>query len=372
MGATDTVLLTGGTGQVGAAVIPRLLRDPDTRVLALVRARDEAHLAQRRAELIGALDDPAHADRLDLLRGDLSAPDLALAPADRARIDAEVTSIVHSAASVRFDLPLAEAQAENVEGTRKMLAIADRLASAGRLRRFDHVSTCYVAGTRLDRATEAECDVGQGFRNTYEQTKCEAEGVVRAAFAAGLPGAIHRPSIIVGDSRSGATRAFNVLYWPLKIYTRGWWRTFPGGPQVRVDVVPVDFVADALVGIRADPRSLGRCFHLAAGDDAPTVEALVERVRQAVGGPPLRYVQPGLYRKLIRPLLFPLRLTERGRAVFRGGNVYLAYLSGNPVFDTSNLREVLGDRGRAPSALDYFERIVRYAVERDFRLPAPG
>jgi len=366
------VLLTGGTGQVGAALIPRLLRDPGTRVLALVRARDDAHLEERRRELCSALDRPEDAERLELVRGDLGPDDLGLSARDRERIDAEVTSIVHSAASVRFDLPMAEAQAENVGGTRKMLDIARRLAERGRLRRFDHVSTCYVAGTRRDRAREDECDVGQGFRNSYEASKCEADGVVRAALCDGLPGAVHRPSIIVGDSRTGATRAFNVLYWPLKIYARGWWRWFPGSPETRVDVVPVDWVADVLAALRADARSLGRCFHVAAGDDAPTVEALVARVRETLRGPPLRYVHPRFYRRFVRPLLWPLRLTARGRTIFRGGSVYLPYLEGNPVFDTANLREILGEQGRAPSALDYFERVVRFAVERDFKLGGSG
>jgi long-chain acyl-CoA synthetase len=372
-GTEDVVLLTGGTGQVGAALIPRLLAQPGTRVLALVRARDDAHLGERRRELCSALPRVEDAERLELLRGDLAPEDLALSPRDRGRIDADVTSIVHSAASVRFDLPIDEARAENVGGTQKMLAIARRLAERGQLRRYDHVSTCYVAGNRRGRALEAECDQGQGFRNSYEQSKCEADGVVRAAFRDGLPGAIHRPSIIVGDSRTGATRAFNVLYWPLKIYARGWWRWFPGSPHARVDVVPVDFVADSMVALRADPRSLGRTFHIAAGDDAPTVEQLVARVRQTLHGPALRYLNPWVYRRVIRPLLWPLRLTARGRQIFRGGSVYMPYLEGNPVFDTAGMSELLGEAGRAPSSLDYFERVVKFAVERDFKvLPAGG
>ncbi len=366
----DTLLLTGATGQVGAALLPRLLKDPATKVIALVRARDDGHLASRRAELEGLCGGAEPAGRLRVLRGDVSQEGLGLSAPDRALIDAESTSILHSAASVRFDLPLADARAENVVAVERMLALGKALHQRGRLRRFDHVSTAYVAGDRRDRAREDEGNVGQGFRNSYEQTKCEAEGLVRKAMAEGLPATVHRPSIIVGDSRTGATRAFNVLYWPLKIYARGWWRWFPGSPETRVDVVPVDWVADTMVALRNNPRSLGRVVHVAAGDAAPTVAALEARVRQAVHGPALRYVDHRFYRRVIRPLLFPLRLTKRGRAIFRGGSVYLPYLAGNPVFDTSNLTDLLGPGGAAPSPLDYFDQIIRFAVDRDFRLPA--
>lgn len=367
----DTILLTGATGQVGAALLTRLLRPKGDRVLALVRARDEGHLGARRAELLRLCGGAEAASRLLVLRGDVTEPALGLSDADRVRVATETTSIVHSAASVRFDLPLTAARKENVETVARLLDFAGDLHGRGRLRRFDHISTAYVAGDRLDRPREDEGNIGQGFRNTYEQSKLEAEDLVRAAMAEGLPATIHRPSIIVGDSVTGATRAFNVLYWPLKLYARGWWRLFPGSPQTRVDVVPVDWVADTLVALRNTPASVGRTIHLAAGDAAPTVGALEARVRAAVQGPPLRYVHAILYRRFIRPLLFPLRLTRRGRAIFQGGQHYLPYLAGNPLFDTSNLDQLLGPQGAAPSPLLYFDTILRFAVERDFRLTAP-
>ena len=216
---------------------------------------------------------------------------------------------------------------------------------------------------RRERCLESELDCGQGFRNGYERSKCLAEKEVHAS---GLPWAIHRPAIVVGDSRTGETRAFNVLYWPLKIYSRGWWRTFPGRPDVRVDCVPVDWVASSLASLRRDPTTLGRTFHLAGGDDAPTVGELEARIREITGGPAIRYVHPRLYRRFIRPLLWPFRLTKRGRAIFTGGTVFLPYFEGNPLFDTTNIRGVLGQAGKPPSALAYFETILRYALRRDF------
>lgn len=361
----DTILLTGATGQVGAALLPRLLADPGTRVLALIRARDEAHLRERRDALRRDVGD---ADgRVDALAGDTAQPGLGLSAVDRERVESDVTSLVHSAAAVSFDLPLAEATRQNVGGTTSMLEIARRLADRGRLRRLDHVSTCYVAGRRTGRVLETEIDVGQRFRNTYEATKCRAEMIVQEARAAGLPVTVHRPSIVVGDSATGATRAFNVLYWPLKIYVRGWWRTFPGRADTPVDVVPVDWLADAIAALRHDPGTLGRTFHLAAGPSAPSVAEMVALVRQITGGPPLRYVHPGLYRYLVRPLLFPLRYTKAGSRVFRGGSVYLDYFGANPRFDTAGTTAALGQLGQPPPVARYFETVLRYAMEKGFK-----
>lgn len=367
------ILLTGATGQVGAALLPRLLADPDAQVAALVRARDDAHL-ERRAEELSALAGPG-ADRLYVVRGDTTVAGLGVSPAERSELFAEVTSILHAAAAVRFDLPEEELVRQNVEATEAVLDFARSLHAHGQLRRFDYVSTAYVAGTRTGLCREDELDEGQDFRNGYERSKCAAEGRVRAAMARGLPATIHRPSIVVGDSHTGVTRSFNVLYWPLKVYLRGWWRTFPGHPETRVDVVPVDWLADAITFLRDDPASLGRTVHLCLGPTAPTVRDIEATIRRITGGPPLHYVDPDLYTRVIRPMLWPLFLSERGESIRRGGSVFLPYFKSNPIFDVTH-RDALGVPV-PPRVDDYLERVLRYAMERDFgraggEEPPPG
>lgn len=354
------LLLTGGTGHIGAALLRPLLANPDRAVVALIRAKDDDELARRRLDMLrrAGLDDTP---RVEAVRGDVTEPGLGLGERALDGVDA----LLHSAAAVRFDQPAEQASKANLQSTLNVLALARRLADAGRLRRLDHVSTCYVAGDRVGRVYEHECDVGQGFRNTYEQTKSQAETRVRAAQAEGLPVAIHRPSIVVGDSRTGKTESFNVLYWPLKLYARGWWRTLPGRPDALVDIVPVDFVAAAIAKLADDPASIGLCAHLAAGDEAPTIGALMEQVRALLGGPPLRAVDQGLYRRFIRPLLWPFFLTKRGRIIRRGGEAFMPYFVANPLFDTTQARRLLGEL-RPPPIADTVEKIVRYAMEEDF------
>jgi thioester reductase-like protein len=362
---SDTILLTGATGHVGSALLPRLLADPDARVLALVRAKNAEHLAKRRADLLAVMPEGFPADRFEVVAGDVSAPGLGMSAADAERVASDVRSVIHSAASVRFDMPEDKADKENMASTAEILGLCRSLAERGRLVRYDHVSTCYVAGDRTGRVLEGECDEGQGFRNSYEWSKCQSEKKVRAAIAEGLPAAIHRPSIIVGDSSTGETRAFNVLYWPLRLYAGGWWRVFPGRPDALVDVVPVDFVADAIRDLRRNSETIGRCFHLAAGDDAAKVADLADEMGRILGRPPLTYVDQRVWVKWVRPVVSRMMsVTKRGRAIARGGKVFLPYFVANPLFDTTNARQALG-RG-APPVKEYIGRIVRFAVEKNF------
>jgi nucleoside-diphosphate-sugar epimerase len=268
-----SLLITGGTGFLGMELVARMLDEGDgPHIYLAIRARDRAAAQERLAELVGRLyqTPPESIGRLHAVRLDLEAPDLALSAADRRTLVAGVERVVHCAASISFTLPLEEARAINVEGTRGMVALASGLP---RLERFVHVSTAYVAGRR--DGVFREDDVGSGeFRNTYEQTKAEAEGVVAEAE---LPWAIVRPSIVVGESDSGWTSAFNVLYWPLQAFARGLLDEVPADPDGVVDMVPVDYVADVIERVTFDPAAAGS-FHAVAGEDASSVAQMVEDV----------------------------------------------------------------------------------------------
>ena len=154
-----------------------------------------------------------------------------------------MTTIVHSAASVSFTLGIDEAREINLEGTRRMLELAELAQERGGLDCYGHVSTAFVAGNHPGGFAECDLDLGQTFHNSYEQSKFEAEQLVRSHD--GLPYTIMRPSIVVGDRNNGWTAAFNVLYWPLRAFARGLFTAVPAIPSAPVDVVSIDYVADA-------------------------------------------------------------------------------------------------------------------------------
>jgi long-chain acyl-CoA synthetase len=337
------IFLTGATGFVGMEVLARLLEQPEAEVLCLVRAPDQAAADRRLDEVLAVLwNDPGrYRARVHALCGDLTAPGLGLGAADRARAVAETHAICHCAASIAFDLPLADARQINVEGTRGVLELAHDVAARGRLERLVHVSTAYIAGTRPGTFAEDMLDAGQAFRNTYEQTKWEAEHLLLDR-AGDLPLAIARPSIVVGESDSGWTPAFNVLYWPLRAFARGLFEQVPALPEGRVDVVPVDYVADGIVALLgcADP---GR-FALVSGHAAATVQALSELACAYFDKPRPPFVTPGAF---------------GGTTADQHGAVYLPYFDMQVEFDDTRTRTLLGMS--APPLARYFPALMDYA-----------
>ncbi|HYF24815.1 MAG TPA: SDR family oxidoreductase [Baekduia sp.] len=281
----SATLITGATGFLGAVVADALLERGE-RVVALVRAGDDAAAELRMDEALAALhgDRPAPGRvRLQAVCGDLTAPRLGLRAADRDRLRGEVTAIVHCGASISFDLPLDEARAVNVGGTCEVLELAAALDEVPRL---VHVSTAYVAGRGTGIAPEAgPPPAGHDFRNTYEQTKAEAERLLQDS---GLPAAVARPSIVVGETGSGWTSAFNVLYWPLQAFARGLLDVVPGDPDGVVDTIGVDAVAAGIVALLDDPAAVG-VHTLAAGPRAATVADLAREGSRALGRPAPRF-----------------------------------------------------------------------------------
>jgi thioester reductase-like protein len=362
------LLLTGATGFVGMELLARYLERTDRRVYALVRGRDDAEAAARlEAAVSRMLPDPAgYADRVVAVRGDVARPGLGMAPRRRAELAEAVGEIVHSAASVSFTLPLPESRAINVEGTRRMLELGALAMRRGDgLRRFSHVSTAYVAGDRRGSFYEDDLDVGQRFRNPYEQSKFEAERLVRSNHER-LPVQIFRPSIVVGEADTGWTPAFNVIYWPLRAFSRGTYAAVPARLSAPVDVVPVSFVADAIFELgRGEARS-GETYNLAAGPRAATVGELLELSASYFGRRRPLAIPPAAYRRAIHPLLVKQAAPSRRKAL-RGSEVFFPYFATRVSYDTWLAERRLSPAGiEVPLLRDYFDRLMDYAVAADW------
>jgi len=299
------LLLTGATGFLGMELLARYLERTERTVYALVRAADDAEAQARlRAAVARVVDAPGRFDhRLLAIRGDVALPGLGISRSRRLALAESVTEIVHSAASVSFTLPLEEAREINVEGTRRMLELAELCTAHGSLRRFAYVSTAYVAGDATGTFGEDDHDVGQGFRNTYERTKWEAERLVRA-HAERLPVQIFRPSIVVGEQETGWTAAFNVIYAPLRAFAKGASvPLIPGRRSAPVDVVPVDYVADAIFALSSREEGAGCTYSLAAGPQASSVGELVALSARTFERSRPLIVPPALYGRTVHPLV---------------------------------------------------------------------
>lgn len=334
---SDALLLTGGTGFLGMELIARLLEaDDGPEIFVAARARDQTDADGRVGELLGRLYEvpPDSAQRLRAVPMELTSESLGLSGCDRRMLRDQVSRVIHCAASISFTLLIDEARAINVAGTRRLLELSRELRTPERI---VHVSTAYVSGRTPGRFSEHDAG-GADFRNTYEQTKLEAELAVTSA--EDLPCVIVRPSIVVGEADSGWTSAFNVLYWPLQAFARGLLSELPACPAGIVDMVPVDYVAEVIERAAFTPGVAGR-LHAVAGERAINVQELVAAVCER------------LDRRL--PLLTEPRTLEPDHPA----SVFAPYFDVRTRFDNRRGSMVAGD---APEPLSYLSRLLAYGA----------
>ena len=360
------VFLTGATGFVGMEILARYLARTDRPVYAAVRGRDREESERRLRDAVTCMfgRPDAYAGRLHPVPADIERPGLGLAEAERERLAERVTDIVHSAASVSFTLPLDRSREINVEGTRRVLELAELCERRGGLHRYAHISTAYVAGTHRGEFGEEQLDVGQGFRNAYEQSKFEAELLVRA-HTGRLPVQVFRPSIVVGERATGWTASFNVLYTPLKAFVRGSLPALPARRSSPVDVVPVDYVADAVFKLSTEPLNGTNTYHLVAGERATSVGRLIALSAEHVGQREPVVIPPRLFRRVVYPLL--AHSSARRRKGLERTRAFFPYFEMDVSYGNANARRELEPDGiEVPPIESYFGRLVEYATRAEW------
>jgi len=345
-------LLTGFPGFIGRRLAARLLAEsPEQRIVALVEDR------MREAAAAAAAD--IDADRIEVLGGDIAQPRLGLEDADYERLRAEVGEVFHLAAIYDLAVPLEIAQRVNVDGTGNVLELC---RGAESLERLAYVSTAYVAGTRTGVVYEHELVMGQGFKNHYESTKFQAEVWVRE-YADRIPLTILRPAIVVGDSRSGETQKFDGPYYILRVIAEAHrsGRAVPnfGRSEAPFNVVPVDYVVEAIVAASSDEATLGETLHLVDPEPLSARELAEALSISYAGRSPQWRVPPRLAEASLRLKPVQARLGGTPRES-------IAYLNHPVSFDTRRAVALLSPHGlRPPNFRDYVDAMVAFFRERE-------
>jgi thioester reductase-like protein len=346
------VFFTGFPGFLGVELLPRVLaRRPADEAVCLVQPKF-ADLARRRASELAAAH-PHLAGKVRLVEGDITRAGLGLD--DPAAAAADVSEVFHLAAIYDLSVPREVGMKVNVDGTRNVLAFAER---APRLARFHYVSTCYVSGRHPGVFAEADLELGQVFNNHYEETKYLAEVDVRARMAAGLPATIYRPAITVGDSTTGATQKYDGPYYFIQwVLRQTLIAVVPtvGDLSTYVNVVPRDFVVSAIAYLSALEASRGKTYQLA--DPAPLrVSEILAEVERVTG------------RRLVK---IPLPTNVAKAAIDHVPGVYqllripssaIDYFVHRTRYDTRNVQADLAGSGIAcPPLRSYLDRLVAFA-----------
>ena len=355
---TRPVLVTGATGFIGREIVRRLLASGRP-VVALARDRDGMTALGRVSAAIGGL--PAAAS-LDVVEGDLAARDCGLGADQWRRLRTTVETVIHCAGDTTFSPEaLAPYTAGHIDGP---LYLLHGLAG-GRLRRWAHLSTAYVCGRRSGTVLEREGDIGQEFHNTYERVKLESETVMRAAaLPIGLDITVFRPSIVVGEApaTSGGNPS-NLFFSFIRMVAALAEHPNGGGTRLRIEaaprapfnIVPVGYVAAAVIALAECPEAAGETFHLVVRD-APTQAEILVMITERLGVHGLSLVDP-LTASLLDPSPFE-------RAVAQMLEAYRPYLTQHVRFDDSTTGRLL-DRcvvPRATLSLDAVHRLIDLAL----------
>lgn len=282
-----TIFLTGFPGFIAERLVEQLVA-PDRQIFLLVQPPFVEKAIKSLEGIADRSGTPIH--NFALIEGDITQPDLGMSADDAALVRAETTDLFHLAAI--YDLAVAREAAikVNVEGTRNVNALALAMPA---LRRYNYVSTCYVAGKRTGRIGENELKHNEGFRNYYEESKYLAEAEVEE-LKAKLPVTIFRPSVVVGDSHTGETVKYDGIYYLiqyLKMAPSVLRLVNVGNKDVRLNLVPVDFVVKGIAALAFDDEAYGKTLALADPEPLSTSELFdliaewLSGKRSAVGPP---------------------------------------------------------------------------------------
>ncbi len=370
----NRILITGSTGNIGGKTACRILKnDPNSRVLLLVRARSAPEAMDRVEATFSILSPDLEfskvRDRISIYCGDITLDRLGLDEQTFKDLSEDLTHIVHCAAVTNFNMELSKARAVNIKGTLNVMSLARMAKESGNLKRVAHVSTAYVCGNQEGTIFEDELISNPGFSNAYQQSKWETEQIVRG-MTEELPIIILRPSVVTGGSLTGRTLAFNVLYTPLKWIHRGSIKFMPGSPDTPLDVVPLDFVADAIRHILfLNENTTGKTFHIAAGKKCSTTVGEVlergtdyfERKSSAQNMKKIRFISPLIADTAIKLLPSKHRLSLEKIKAFQ------PFICIHREFDTTNTEKALTGSGISPPIFgSYFENIMDFCISAEW------
>jgi thioester reductase-like protein len=370
-----TYFITGSTGAVGAALIEHLLQDEDTRFRLLVRAKDPEHLEKRLKTLMAfwGLDPRNKTDRkrVRAMAGDVIPPRFGINQGDYDALVSECTHIVHCAGNVRMNLSLEDARESAVSSAKNIAELAKQCRKNNLLEKVEFVSTVGVGGRMGGIVPETWITENRAFHNTYEHAKAEAEEfIARQIDQEGLPVTVHRPSMVVGDSRTGKIIHFQIFYHLCEFLSGR--RTLGFLPNVKgsfLDIVPVDYVAKAIAWSSTQASTVNEIFHLCSGPNAIELPALSKKVRatfQANGVKlPSQKVVPLSIFKASLPLI-GIFVPEKARRAMKALPVFFDYLSERQVFTNEKTQPLLSGKGiPLPPIDDYLESIFSFYLKEN-------
>jgi thioester reductase-like protein len=326
------VLVTGASGVVGDAVVQAC---KGQQVIALGHHAESPH-------------------DVETVVGNVAESKLGLSDQLYGELQRRVDCVVHCAAMSTYSTSEAEIRAVNLGGTEQMLDFC-----AGAQAPLYHVSTALDAEVKDDQESRSQRQAAAGgspfSREPYLQSKREAEVIVRNS---GLPFSILRPSLVVGDLKTGATPRFQGVHTATRILLDEEYGVLPARPDDHADYIPRDVIGNAIAMLVEQERT-PELVWLTVGERAPTVKSVVDtilafgrEIGKIVEQP--KYVNPDTVDRLIRPALLP-ELPRRTRQRFEFV-IEFSYALGSERFFPSSLGDFEGSMA-VPTTADLMDAV---------------
>lgn len=365
------IFLTGSTGYIGAHVAANLLQDHGASLNLLVRARDP-HEAEDRLWRSLQLHLPFKVfyeflqTRVRMFRGDLTSERLGLHPDDYDRLVHTTDSVIHCAASLNRKSEKSCLNV-NLRGTLEVIKLAMQVDHYHGLRRFSHVSTVAVAGKRQDEVVteDSAIDWNRSDYDPYARTKKFCEHMIRELLPE-APKTIFRPSIVLGDSRRPETTQFEMVR--AFVFLAGL-PALPLRARDRVDIVNVDFVADAIASLHVREGTQHDTYHLSSGRDSQTFKQITASLAAAQNrrGPIYLPFAEKPFSKTVDFLSGRRSALGHGAALMK---VFMPYLTFNTVFDNTR---IVTELGRKPVPFSqYSYPLLKFSRETNFAFAYQG
>jgi len=292
----NNVFITGATGFLGSLIIKEILSSSEDMVHVLVRDKYATLGKSRLVSLLDRLTGEEELgknsrERIKTWKGDVTHKDLGLNKEALEELIPTLNTIYHSAAATDLNAPLQKAEKINAQGTQNLLDFATACKEKGRLKKVNHLSTAYIAGSKTCIFKEDNLDIGQSFNNTYEESKFEAEKIVNEYRRNGLDVDIFRPGIILGRYTDGRTTNYKMFYQPLHFFSMELFDRIPARGHSKANLINVDIAARAIFLISTRSNKQSTNYHIVS-PKSPNLDFILQEASEFFGFRKPDFVKP--------------------------------------------------------------------------------